>query len=102
MNYWRECINVAFEENGIVATQEQINAVVEAVEGGHDNYSMYMGHESIPHPAVEEARSLKTELEKERAKQFCKTCNGTGSVVSYGGTFASTSQCHKCRGEGKS
>ena len=38
--YWRECIANAFEEHGITATLEQINAVGDDCESAHDNYGM--------------------------------------------------------------
>ena len=38
--YWRECIANAFEEHGITATPEQINAVGDDCESAHDSYGM--------------------------------------------------------------
>ena len=40
MEYWKECIEEAFSENGIVATDEQIKSVVDWVEGAHENIGM--------------------------------------------------------------
>ncbi len=101
MDYWEECIAGAFEEAGISATKEQIEMVVSWVDGAHENYGMAFGHDCIPSPIALENKELKKELKKERDKISCDECKGVGYTVSYGGTFQSTSQCTKCRGEGK-
>ena len=100
MDYWDECIKIAFEDAGITATAEQINSVVEAVKGGRENYSIYTGEHTIEHPAVSEAKALKIELAKEKDKRVCNKCWGRGTLTSSGGTFYSTSQCWMCNGEG--
>jgi len=45
MNYWKECIEEAFSEAGIVATDEQIQTVYEIVEGASENYGTYTGED---------------------------------------------------------
>ena len=50
MDYWTECISTALDEAGIVATKEQIEIIVGAVEGGHENYGMAHGYDCIPNP----------------------------------------------------
>ncbi len=47
MDYWTECISIAFNEEGISATPEQIEQVAGHVEGGHENYSMAHGYDVI-------------------------------------------------------
>lgn len=59
MNYWHECITTAFEELQLNATQEQIDYIVNCVEGAHENYSLAMGHECIPNPLGAEVARLK-------------------------------------------
>lgn len=44
MNYWRECVEVALEEAGIKASEEQIQIITDTVEGGFENYGMAHGH----------------------------------------------------------
>jgi hypothetical protein len=50
MTYWVECITEAFEDCGLVATQEQLDCVVAWAEGAHENYSMATGRDNIPNP----------------------------------------------------
>jgi hypothetical protein len=38
--YWEECIATAAEECGATLTQEQIESIAGAAEGGHENYGM--------------------------------------------------------------
>ena len=64
MNYWKECIEEAFCEVGIEATNEQLNLVVEWVEGAHENYGMATGQEFIPNPMASEVNELKRKLIK--------------------------------------
>lgn len=51
MDYWKECIEEAFEDAGIKATQEQIETVTNWVEGAHDNYSMAHGYDVMFKPS---------------------------------------------------
>jgi hypothetical protein len=39
-DYWTECVSIAVEECGLVATEEQIDTIASAVEAGHDNYGL--------------------------------------------------------------
>lgn len=58
MDYWKECIEAAFNDAGIEATPEQIEAVAGDVECGHENYGMAFGHDAIPNPMHLEVRNL--------------------------------------------
>ncbi len=100
MDYWKECISEAFEDAEIIATDEQLEAIVSWVEGAHENYGMATGEDCIPNPLVEENNKLSAELQKERDKVICGECNGDGSLYSNGPCHSSMSQCWKCRGEG--
>ena len=40
MNYWDECIHLAFAEAGVIASEEQMLEVAGYVEACHDNYWM--------------------------------------------------------------
>ena len=68
MEYWKECIEEAFCDAGIKATDEQLNLVVEWVEGAHENYGLATGQECIPNPMEQEVKDLKQELIKQSNK----------------------------------
>lgn len=101
MDYWKECVAEAFEDAGIEATDDQIDTVSSWVECAHDNYSMAHGHDFIPNPLSSENERLKRELETERNKIHCKECGGQGQITIIGPYHSSTSDCWKCRGEGR-
>lgn len=100
-DYWNECISSALDEVDIVATKEQIESIAGDVEVSHENFGMAHGHDAIPNPLRTENDQLKNDLRTEREKVLCKTCKGRGSITTYRGTFQSTSQCWKCKGEGR-
>ena len=95
--YWKECIEISFEEAGIKATKEQIEIVVSSVEGGHENYGMAHGYECIPNPLMEEN---KRKHYREKNKQLCSDCKGKGRIIIPGPYHSSDSQCYSCNGEG--
>ena len=64
MDYWEECIRESFEDAGIVATEDQINVVVDWVDGAHENYGMAFGHDAIPNPMCMEVDELKAKIRK--------------------------------------
>ena len=101
MEYWKECLSEAFDEVGIVATDEQITKVANDIEISHQNYGMAYGHDAIPNPLQTENDKIKKDLKDERDKVICEVCSGKGNLISYGGTFQSISACWKCKGEGK-
>lgn len=63
MDYWEECVRIAFDEEGIKATEEQIQNVVGHIEGAHENYGMSHGYDAIPNHLEEE---IKKEKQKTR------------------------------------
>ena len=101
MNYWKECIECAFDEAGIIATVEQIEHVADTVRVSHDNYGMAF----YSPPASEHLRSeiddLKRKIKREQNKVHCRECDGLGSITTPGPVQSSTSQCWKCNGEGR-
>jgi len=101
MDYWKECIAEAFDDAGIVATQDQIGTVAYWVEGAHENYGMAFGHGCIPNPLVIENDKLKNDIRKEREMVICRECDGTGEDVWCGPVHSATSECSRCRGEGR-
>ena len=101
MNYWDECISEAFEDAGIAATEEQMAVVSGWVEGAHENYGMAHGYDAIPNPAQLENDKLRMELKKEQDKVICRECRGRGRITINGPIHSGTSECHVCRGEGR-
>jgi len=99
LKYWEECISDAMQDAGISATLEQIKQVAESVEGAHDNYSM--AYPTPENPLGPENKRLKEALQKEKEKRGCPECGGNGVLTEYWMDRSSTSQCSKCRGEGK-
>lgn len=68
MDYWRECIDIAFDEAGIEATDEQREEVAGAVEGGHENYSMAHGYDVQRSPVETEKDRVIARLKAEIAR----------------------------------
>jgi DnaJ-class molecular chaperone len=101
VDYWQECISEAFEDAGVMATEEQIQNVVGWVEGAHENYGMAMGHHCIPNPLKEENEKLRKIVVQEREKVLCNECGGKGVIRTDGPAHYSISSCWKCHGEGR-
>lgn len=40
IDYWKECIAEAACDCGLAITEDQLNALAEAVQSGHENYGM--------------------------------------------------------------
>lgn len=91
-DYWTETIEIAFKEEDIIATKEQIENVAGMVEVSAENYGMSMGHNDIPSPVQLELEKIKEELKEERNKIVCPICRGKGNTH---GT-----RCFKCIGRG--
>jgi len=64
MDYWKECISEAFDDAGIVATEDQIETVASWVDGAHENYGMATGSDCIPNPMTSEVEELKARIRK--------------------------------------
>ena len=101
MNYWRECVDVALDEAGIVATEMQREMITEVIEGAFDCYGMAHGHDAIPNPLEAELKETKQALLTEKSKKTCPECGGKGETVSFGPIHKAVSQCWRCRGEGR-
>lgn len=100
-DYWTDAVSEALEDAGITATEKQIETVASWMESAHDNYGGAHGHYEIPNPLAQENTALQRALKAERDKVQCRTCCGRGSITTPGPYHSSTSECHKCRGEGR-
>lgn len=106
MEYWIECISEAFDDQNIVATKEQIEAVASWVEGAHDNYGMATGIHFCDRPSESEAkrelRELKEEQDRQRVWEVttkpCKCCYTAGVVSDNWGRMV---VCDYCGGKGR-
>lgn len=97
--YWQECIAVALDEAGVIATIEQINEIADTVEGAHECYGMAFYQPE--NPLIGELKEAKQALKAEQDLVFCQTCRGSGSLTSHGPYHSATSSCWKCNGNGK-
>jgi len=100
MSYWKICIEEAFGDAKIEATEEQISLVASFVEGAHDNYSTANGHDDFPSYSELENKKLMKELREERKKVICPDCKGKGSERSQGPIHSSWMTCDRCGGSG--
>lgn len=99
MDYWAECLESSFEENGISITSSQLSCIAADIEVAHEQYGM--AYPTPENPLIGEVSTLKRELETERDKVICRECNGHGSITTHGPIHSATSSCFRCHGEGR-
>lgn len=68
MDYWRKCIEEAFEDAGIKATKTQLDTVTSWIDGAHENYGLATGSEFIPNPMISEVEEIKREMVRQQEK----------------------------------
>lgn len=102
-DYWEACIDEAFEDAKIEASDEQTQTVISWVEGAYENYGMANGHDCIPNPLQSDVTRLEKELRDERDKIICEACGGKGWITSnsFSCNRSVSGECSKCRGEGR-
>jgi hypothetical protein len=98
-DYYYECLASSFDEHSIDATPAQLLAVSKDIALAVENVGLAFHQPESPYPR--EIKRLTEELAKEREKVICRTCNGTGRIVSHGPIHSSETQCHKCHGAGR-
>jgi len=81
MDYWKECIDIAFDEAGVEATGEQREFVAGAVEGGHENYGMAHGYDVQRSP-------IETDKDREIAHLKAKVADLEQDIDIYRGSVA--------------
>jgi len=100
MNYWKECVQSALEEAGLIATPEQVNIMADVVRGGHETHGM--SYPAPENPLIAEVSTLKKKLAREEDKITCTKCNGTGGwTVGIGNSHQAYERCWKCHGKGR-
>ncbi len=104
-DYWTEHAEIALDEAGLTATPKQIDTIAGVIESAHEFYGQSMGHDvaskNFQSAKDGEIRDLKKELDAERAKVVCSECWGKGWTTSHGPAHSSTSQCFRCKGDGR-
>lgn len=101
--YWIIATEEALEENEKAGffTQQEIEALAYSIEMAARMESEACGYSSIQNPLKAENERLTKAVVSEREKVHCKECGGSGTIVSHGPCHSATSQCWKCRGEGR-
>ena len=105
MDYWKECIESAFDEAGISATEEAVKHVAECVEGAQEVHGEMTGEMitdiNYEQSEQEAIRCIQRELKREKRKEPCEACSGLGQVkvfVPLVGGYV-TEECPECRGK---
>jgi len=101
INYWIEVLETSFDFAGINATKGQLEQIAQDIQTAHECYGMAYGYDNIPNPLEMKNKELQKKLNIECRKKVCPMCSGSGVEVFVGPGHTSTSQCYKCRGEGK-
>ena len=96
-DYWIEAVETSFEEEGISATKEQVEAVAGAMEVSQECFGMSFPAPESSHKS--ELAEMERKLTREKEKEICEDCNGKG-FESYAGVRPSMNQCTWCNGEG--
>ncbi|UZJ58600.1 hypothetical protein OKW98_18660 [Pseudomonas sp. KU26590] len=99
IDLWKEMIAESLEQHGVMATAEQINLIAEDAAGIAESISEHSFHPADP--MVHELAESQKALKREREKVACVPCHGSGFIETSGPYHGSTSQCWKCRGEGR-
>lgn len=102
---WAETIECSFEEHGITATTEQLQAVAADVQCAHENWGMATGLDvataNFKSDERRQIEDLQKELRREQNMVTCRTCNGFGYIRINGPYHYSDETCHKCNGRGR-
>ena len=93
----KESIANAAEEHGAVLSEDVLKDIMESVSAYYEYASYSRGGHC---PEREEISALKKELERERGKQICGECKGTGRIYTPGPHHSSVSSCWRCNASG--
>ena len=105
MDYWKEHAEIAMDEAGLTATEDQLDTIAGVIESAHEFYGQSMGHDvaSANWHAEQRSELAKAQLElgKEKQKVLCRECRGEGVITTSYYNRSLTSQCWKCNGNGR-
>ena len=68
LDYWKECISLAADECGAALTNEQISAIAESVQGGHECYGMAFYTPPVSDRYSQIEREWKAKLDAKQAE----------------------------------
>lgn len=100
-DFWIEAVSESFDEHGITASAEQIEAIADDFSHVQDGIDLAFGRPSGPSPEAEQIKELERKLDEERDKVTCRICRGTGEERIDGPSHYSVQPCLKCRGQGR-
>lgn len=101
IDYWKECISEAAEGCGLTLTDDQLAALADGVNGGHECYGMAFYAPPPGEYLTSENNKLARQLAVERAKVGCSKCGGSGRLRYNAGPWGVNTGCDQCNGEGK-
>lgn len=106
MEYWKESLESAAEDCGVIMTEEQLVFMAEAMQNSYECYGLYSGYDSIPNPGESQAkreleelkRKIEQKTEWENSTTPCKRCFTTGTIQDGWGRDIG---CPECNGKGR-
>ncbi len=103
--YWACIVDEVIPDAGVTLTKEQRDEILEniiahaSMEGGATGRYIFDANLSASRQReIDDARKA---LRYEEDKLTCGSCNGRGTITTYGGTMQCTSSCHECGGHGR-
>lgn len=103
-DYYQECFEVAFDEQGLWHLVEQMTAEQRAAVGkalADAVATSSMAFHVPENPLIAEKSLLERKLKYERELQHCTPCAGSGRLQYHAGPWAVNTDCHHCNGAGK-
>lgn len=92
----RESVAQAANDHGYDLSDECITDIIEAL-AACEEYASYSHRDT---GVLSEEAILRKELEREKSKQICRECNGTGGTRWYSASHTGIDRCHRCDGRG--
>ncbi|WP_086931559.1 hypothetical protein [Agarilytica rhodophyticola] len=106
MNYWKECLTCALDDENITLSDAQISSISEKLEDAHEGYAVYAGIEAATNGEKSDAELELEELKREIEKRTrwvnntkpCDVCITTGIVKD---SWGKDQTCGACEGAGR-
>jgi DnaJ-class molecular chaperone len=103
--YWACIVDEVIPDAGVALTKEQRDEILEniiayaSMEGEATGRNIWDANLSASRQC--EIDDAKKALRFEEEKIICRSCDGRGTITTYGGTMQCTSRCYECDGHGK-